>query len=187
MNWIHRRYCGSARWAGALEDKVVPWVLGATELGDDALELGPGPGLTTRLLAARARKLTAVESDVPAVRSLQAAWRGTHVDIVLGDGADMPFGDGRFSSATSFTMLHHVPSADLQDRLFGEVHRVLRPGAPFCGADSRSSLLFRAAHIHDTMVLVNPDELPSRLERAGFGDIRVESSTKMFKFSATRT
>ena len=50
-------------------------------------------------------------------------------------------------------MLHHVPSAELQDRLLREVHRVLRPGAPFAGSDSTPTPLFLLAHIRDTMVL----------------------------------
>src|ERR1039457_7044668 len=34
-----------------------------------------------------------------------------------------------------FTMLHHVPSAGMQDRLVSEVASVLRPGAIFAGTD----------------------------------------------------
>jgi ubiquinone/menaquinone biosynthesis C-methylase UbiE len=48
----------------------------------------------------------------------------------------MPFDDESFSGAACFTMLHHVPSPEAQDRLFAEVGRVLRPGAPFAGTDS---------------------------------------------------
>ena len=56
------------------------------------------------------------------------------------------FPDGRFSAALSFTMLHHVPSAELQDRLFAEVARVLQPGGFLAGVDSLDSEDFRALH-----------------------------------------
>lgn len=50
MNKFHRRYCRSALWARRLERSLLPWVLGETDLGDDVLEIGPGPGVTTDLL-----------------------------------------------------------------------------------------------------------------------------------------
>ena len=53
---------------------------------------------------------------------------GTNVTVVAGDATSMPFPDGSFSGAVCFTMLHHVPSAELQDRLLTETYRVLRPG-----------------------------------------------------------
>ncbi len=45
----------------------------------------------------------------------------------------MPFPADSFSGAVCFTMLHQVPSPALQDKLLAEVHRVLKPGAVFCG------------------------------------------------------
>ena len=36
----------------------------------------------------------------------------------------MPFDDRRFSGVVMFTMLHHVPTVELQDAMFGEVARV---------------------------------------------------------------
>jgi hypothetical protein len=71
-------------------------------------------------------------------------------------------------------MLHHVPTAALQDALFAETHRVLRPGATFAGSDSSGEgLRFRLLHLHDTMTPVDPATLASRLEAAGFHDVKV--------------
>jgi SAM-dependent methyltransferase len=67
-----------------------------------------------------------------------------------------------------FTMLHHVPSKALQDKLFTEVCRVLRPGGVFAGFDSQLSLRFRFLHLGDTMVVVDPKTFPDRLRAAGF-------------------
>ncbi len=83
-------------------------------------------------------------------------------------------------------MLHHVPSAELQDRLLAEVARVLRPGATFAGSDSRYSRVFGALHLFDTMILVDPERLPERLEKAGFKDVRVDVAERAFRFRALR-
>ena len=63
MNRYHRWYCGSARWRKALEKGVLPWALDGVDLGDDALEIGPGPGLTTDVLRTKIDKLTCLEID----------------------------------------------------------------------------------------------------------------------------
>jgi hypothetical protein len=38
---------------------VIPWALDGLDPGEDVLELGPGPGLTTDVLRERAARLTA--------------------------------------------------------------------------------------------------------------------------------
>jgi SAM-dependent methyltransferase len=98
----------------------------------------------------------------------------------------MPFPDDRFSAAVCFTMLHHVPSREQQDRLFAEALRVLRPGAVFAGSDSQLSLRFRLYHVFDTMVVVDPATLPDRLEAAGFTDIAVHPVPGSLRFHARK-
>src|ERR1700678_2324893 len=63
MNEEHLRICSSAEWAEYVERDLLPWALGDRNLGDDVLEVGPGPGLTTDVLRQRVTKLTAVEVD----------------------------------------------------------------------------------------------------------------------------
>ena len=63
MNRYHRRYCASKGWAKALEKSLLPWAFDGIDLGDDALEIGPGPGLTTDLIRQRVDKLTCLEID----------------------------------------------------------------------------------------------------------------------------
>ena len=60
---------------------------------------------------------------------------GDRARIITGDGTDTGMPADEFSSVVSFTMLHHVPTAALQDRLFAEAFRVLRPGGVFAGSD----------------------------------------------------
>src|SRR5439155_5425701 len=145
-------YCRSERWAGKARGQLVPWVLGRADLGPDPLEIGPGPGITTDIIRDRTSRLTALEIDRWAVDALRERFAGGGVAVVQGDATRMPFKDDRFSSAICLTMLHHVPSVQLQDLLLTEVARVLRPGGMFVGSDSTMSPRFRLVHLLDTCV-----------------------------------
>jgi SAM-dependent methyltransferase len=185
MNRLHRWYCRSDAWAAAVRDEL-PRVLRGVELGDEVLEVGPGPGLTTDLLRTRVPCLTAIEIDPRLAESLRQRTLGQGVEVVTADATAMPFQAARFSAVVSFTMLHHLPSPQSQDRLLAEVCRVLRPGGVFAGSDSTASFLFRLAHLGDTMVLIDPDHFASRLRAAGFTDTRVRRGHRAFAFRATR-
>ena len=186
MNSFHRWFCRTNFWKKALKDEILPWALRDIDLGDDLLEVGPGPGVTTDLLRARFGRLTSTEIDPLLAHSLKQRMRGTNVAVVEGDGTAMPFEDGSFSGVVSFTMLHHVPSPALQDRLLAEVCRVLKPGGVFAGTDSVYSLGFRLIHLGDTMVVVDPDTFGARLEAAGFTQVSVEKARRAFRFVARR-
>jgi ubiquinone/menaquinone biosynthesis C-methylase UbiE len=185
MNRIHRVFCNSARWGAAVETRLLPWALDGVPLGSDVLEIGPGFGATTRVLAGKAGRLTAIEVDATSAGLLRDKFQ-ERVRILTGDAANMPIPDASYDAVVCFTMLHHVPSPAAQDRLFGEAWRVLRPGGVFAGSDSRSSFRFRLLHIGDTMVAVDPEELPSRLTAAGFDTPAVSLGAGSFRFRATR-
>ncbi|MCE3550896.1 class I SAM-dependent methyltransferase [Pseudonocardia sp. RS11V-5] len=184
MDAVHRRLCRSAGWAERMHGQVMPWALDGVDLTGDVLEIGPGYGVTTRWLAERAGGLTAVEVDPALAADLRRDLAG-RVEIRTGDGADLPFPTGSVDVVVCFTMLHHVPSADRQDRLFAEAARVLRPGGTFAGSDSRVSLRFRLLHVRDTMVPVDPATLPERLRAAGFADAETSLGARSFRFRAT--
>ena len=155
MNLFHRWYCRSDRWARAMR-QYLPLMLEHVDLGGDVLEIGPGPGVTTDWLRTRVAHLTAVEIDHALAESLRRRMEGTNVAVIEGDATAMQFADATFDSALSFTMLHHVPSPELQDKLLAETSRVLRPGAVFLGSDSTPSLSWNLAHLFDTRVPVDP-------------------------------
>lgn len=185
MNLIHRKYCSSTTWADRVERELLPWALRGVDLGEDVLEIGPGFGATTRVLARTVPELTVLEIDPASAQGLRAEF-GARVRDVEGDGGAMPFPDGRFSAVVCFTMLHHVPSTARQDALFGEAARVLRRGGVFAGSDSRLSLRFRLLHVRDTMVVVDPATLPDRLTAAGLGDAEVRLSDRSMRFRARK-
>ena len=176
MNEGHLQICASPEWKAALKDEILPFALGDTDLGDDVLEVGSGPGMTTDLLMADVPKLTCCELDEDLASQLAARLAGTNVEVVNADATDMPFEDGRFSGAVSFNMLHHVPTADLQDRLLVEVGRVLQPGASFVACDGLPSSDLEAFHEGDTYNPIALDDVGPRLEAAGFQDVEVRSN-----------
>jgi SAM-dependent methyltransferase len=183
VNRYHQWRCRSGSWAAFLADSVLPGALAGVDLGPQVLELGPGYGASTRLLAGRAPWLTVVESDPALARRLHAEL-GHLATVVHGDACDLPFAATTFSAVTCFTMLHHLPGAPAQDRLFAEAARVLRPGGVFAGTDSQPSLRWRLAHLGDICTPVDPRTLPQRLARAGFGQVRVSAGPRTAQFSA---
>lgn len=185
MNAEHLRLCASPEWARFVEDELLPWVLGRHSLGDDVLEVGPGPGRTTDVLRHLALRLTVVEVDDQLAHALAARLAGTNVEVVHADATTLPFPAGRFSTAICLTMLHHVPSAELQDRVLAELSRVLRPGGVLLGTDGTDTPARRDLHADDVFVPVDPRTLAARLAAAGFADVDVESTGDRFRFRAT--
>ena len=184
MNEEHLRLCASAEWAALVRDDLLPWVLGDDELGDDVLEIGAGPGLVTDLLVERTRHVTAVEIDAQLADGLRARLAGRSVEVVTADATALPLPDGRYSAAACFTMLHHVPTRDLQDRALAELARVLRPGGLLLGTDGQDTPARRALHVGDVFVPVDPAGLADRLRSAGFADPVVDSDGDRFRFRA---
>jgi ubiquinone/menaquinone biosynthesis C-methylase UbiE len=185
MNFLHHWLCRSGRWRKTVEQRM-GWALQGHDLGPTVLELGPGPGLTTDLLRWSVPHLTTLEIDPGLAESLRFRLRGSNVEVITGDATAMPFLDEEFSAGVSFTMLHHVPSRDLQDRMLHEVWRVLKPGGVFLGSDSLDGRLMRLIHIGDTLVPVDPVTLGARLAAAGFEGVIVEKNSEAFRFYARR-
>jgi ubiquinone/menaquinone biosynthesis C-methylase UbiE len=176
MNAEHLELCSSEGWRDLLRDFIVPYALGDAQLGDDMLEVGPGPGMTTDLLRTTVPHLTAIELDNELAAALTTRLAGTNVTVVQGDATHMPFEDDRFTGAVSFTMLHHVPTAALQDELFAEVARVLQAGAVFVASDSVASAELAALHHDDIYNPVDPTAVGARLAAAGFREVDVQSN-----------
>jgi ubiquinone/menaquinone biosynthesis C-methylase UbiE len=194
MNERHLQLCASAEWAQTVREEILPWVVGARRLGDDVLEVGPGPGLVTDELRSQVQRLTAVEVDPQLAQALAARLQSaTNVEVVHADGAALPFPNDRFSGATCFTMLHHVPSPEHQDRLLAELKRVIKPQGLLVGIDSLDRPEWRDLHAGDTCVPVDPSTFKARLEQAGFVDVEVEldkaepAQARRFRFSARAT
>ena len=186
MNRTHIEFLSSPRWAEMLEADLLPWVVSVGNLGDDVLEIGPGPGLTTDLLRQRAGHVTAVEVDPGLAGQLTDRLAGTNVTVIEGDATDTELPSNRFSAATCFSVLHHMPTPRDQDRLFAEVRRLLRPGGVFVGVDSRDLQPIRDGHVDDTFNPVPPDTLPRRQQAAGLAEVQLDEDEYQIRFVARK-
>jgi SAM-dependent methyltransferase len=175
MNRGHMEFCTSPVWQEMLEEQILPPVLRDLDLGDDMIEIGPGPGFTTDVLRARAGHVTAVELDERLANPLAERMADTNVDVVCRDATDTGLPSDRFSAAASFNMLHHVPTAELQDAIFAELARVLRPGGLLVAADAVYNETTEAFHDDDIYNPIDPAGLAARLGIAGFDDIDVDT------------
>lgn len=79
------------------------------------------------MLRSQVARLTCVEVDAGLAAAFRRRTLGNHVTVLSENATAMSLPDGEFDSAVCFTMLHHVPSPALPDRLLAEVARVLRP------------------------------------------------------------
>jgi SAM-dependent methyltransferase len=78
-----------------------------------------------------------------------------------------------FDSVGSFTMLHHVPTLALQNKILAEAFRVLRPGGVLVCSDSLASNDLHHFHEGDTYNPVEPTSVLGRLQTLGFEKITV--------------
>lgn len=186
MNEEHLKRCSSAEWDEAVRKWIIPWVLDGIDLGDDVLEVGPGPGLTTDVLRTLVPRLTAVEVHPELAASLAERLAGTNVEVLCADATRTDLAADRFSGAVCLTMLHHVPSVERQDALLSEVYRLLRPGGVLAGEDSLDSPELRALHHDDTYVPVDPQHLAKRLAAAGFVAVEVITNDYAVRFHAIK-
>lgn len=174
MNENHAKLCPSPEWAAWLHEEILPTLTAGVDLGAEMLEVGPGPGAATDWLRHKVKRLVALERDEEAAAKLTdrfAEADGPGVEVMTGDATAMRFADGSFDSAAMFTMLHHVPSAALQNRLLAEVLRVLRPGGVLIGSDSLGSNDLHHFHAGDDYNPVEPAAFLTRLQTIGFGEI----------------
>jgi SAM-dependent methyltransferase len=187
MNRLHRWYCKSDHWRRTVENQVLPWALDGIDLGESVLEVGPGPGVTTDWLRQHVDRMECLEIDPALAEALRYRFQASGVRVQCGDATAMPYDRCSFTSVICFTMLHHIPTLELQDCFFREAYRVLRPGGIFAGVDSLPSILMSIFHVRDTLTLVAPDTIAQRLASAGFIDVYVDVTAERFRFSAKRS
>lgn len=173
MNENHARVCAGPEWAQHLHSDVLPTVTAGVALGDELLELGPGPGAATDWLRGRVRRVVAVERDKSAAAALAERFGDTNVVVVHGDATALAFDDASFDSAATFTMLHHIPTRVLQTRLLAEALRVLRPAGALIGYDSLHSDQLHHFHEGDTYNPIDPPALLTILLALGFCDVTI--------------
>jgi SAM-dependent methyltransferase len=202
MNAFENWFCASPVWRYVTRRKLLPWLLQGSNLGEHLLELGAGPGAATPELRQRAARVTSLDYDHKFAAALGAHENGaadksrlqpgngvsSNVCCVLqGDASFLPFASGTFTSAIAILMLHHLRSAELQDRAFAEIFRVLRPGGVFLAFEIQDGWLHRVGHTRSTFVPVAPASAFVRLEAAGFSRVMVDFRRGGFRIKALRS
>ncbi|MHA1537352.1 MAG: class I SAM-dependent methyltransferase [Alphaproteobacteria bacterium] len=149
------------------------------------LDIGCGIGGTARYIAERyGCRVTGIDLtpdyiEVARALTIRTGLAGK-VEYHLASALDMPFGEASFDAAISI----HV-AMNIHDRagLYGEIARVLKPGARLCVYDvmSRSGeeIVFPVpwAEGAETSYLTTPDEMRILLGEAGFEIVEVEDRT----------
>ena len=185
MNTLENWYCSTSFWRWVTRARLLPWLLGRSDLGERLLEIGAGAGAATAELRKRVPRVTSLEYDHALIERL-AQSNGAGAGVVRGDAAALPFADRTFSSAIAVLVLHHLRSSELQDRTFAEVHRVLQPGGRLFAFEISDGWFNRFVHTKSTFVPVQPDALPARLTVAGFTRVSLDPRPGGFRFTASR-
>ena len=102
----------------------------AVRMDDHVVDLGCGIGRLTRVLAARAGHVTALDVSPAMLSRAQELNPGlANVTWLLGDGESLEgIPDGTVDAVVSHVVLQHIPSAKVQLGYVAEMGRVLRPG-----------------------------------------------------------
>lgn len=108
---------------------LLPFLPALRALGPRVLEVGCGPGLDAATLSRH--RFEVVGFDRAREPLLRARGRAAGATLLQADAAiPLPFRDGAFDASVASLSLHYLPWAATR-RAFGEVARVLRPGAAF--------------------------------------------------------
>ncbi len=88
-------------------------------------EICCGAGEAFNLFGFRIDRGIGVDVSGAMLERARAAHPGRHRLFVQGDAVRLPLADGQFDAVFMLGGIHHV---NARDRLFGELHRILRPG-----------------------------------------------------------
>jgi SAM-dependent methyltransferase len=135
----HRRYWSAYDWGGLgeewtaspewkhglIEDVLARWITH----GGVVLEIGPGAGRWSEILASRASRLVLADVSERPLELCRERFNGdTRIEYVLCTGSDLPgVEDGSIEAVWSFDVFVHVAPGD-QAAYLGEIARVLAPG-----------------------------------------------------------
>ncbi len=109
--------------------------------GMHVLDIGTGPGTIPLEMGRRLPGIRAVGLDVSTSMLAKAAknsrCRFPRLDLVAGDGEELPFHDNTFDVVTSFFAVHHM---ERPDKLLVEVDRVLKTDGVLLMIDFRRDM-----------------------------------------------
>lgn len=104
--------------------------------GRRVLDVACGTGYWTRLIAARALAVTALDITPATLSIARSRCDGVPVEFVQADAFQLPFAAGSFDAAFASFWISHVRKSRLVPFL-SDLHRCLRPGATVVLLDNR--------------------------------------------------
>lgn len=155
--------------------------------GMEILEVGCGTGAITRMLAQGpgVRKVIGIDPSAIFIEKARSLNPHAHVELLVGDGRELPFSDHSFDTVVFHTVLGHVPSPEL---FIQEAKRVLKKGGQLVIFDgdyaSRSVAIGEQDPLQACVEIMkkynchNPwlvRQLPAMLSSQGFVSIQTES------------
>jgi SAM-dependent methyltransferase len=154
--------------------------LGGVQPGHVLLDVGCGHGLQTRLLARRAKRAVGVDLSGNAIgraKANQTIGRDAdRCEFIATTIENAGFAENSFDRIFSVCVLEHIPD---DESVLRECHRVLKPGGKLVfSIDSLGTITdedLKAMHMKKFFVCryYQPEDIRSKLERAGFVDIRI--------------
>jgi SAM-dependent methyltransferase len=187
MNAFERLFCASSFWRHITERQLLPWILSGVPLGDHLLEIGAGYGAATPPLQLRVARVTSLEYELNFILKGKSQNQArTSQTTVCGDATQLPFANQTFTAVLAVLVLRHIKSAQLQDEVFAECLRVLRPGGIFLAFDIPDGLFHRVAHIRSTFTPINPATISKRLVSAGFSSPQIQNDKGAFRVTTNR-
>jgi SAM-dependent methyltransferase len=161
-----------------------PTAIAGLEEGESVLDLGSGGGLDCFLAASKVGPAGKIVGLDMSADMLQLARRNAgsigaeNVRFRLGEMEDMPFDDASFDVIISNCVINLSPD---KDAVFGEAHRVLKPGGRLRASDivwareptekERSDIVSWTACVAGALTEA---DYVAKLRAAGFDGIRVE-------------
>ncbi|MFN0093463.1 MAG: methyltransferase domain-containing protein [Dehalococcoidia bacterium] len=139
----HGRAAKAEKAIAVMRDFAASPAGGARELsGLSLLDIGSSTGYLASQYARAFGHVTGVDIDEPAVLHAQATHRAPNLTFAAGDSMKLEYPDASFDAVTCTHIYEHVPD---QERLMGEILRVLKPGG-FCYFAAGNRLGLMEAH-----------------------------------------
>jgi ubiquinone/menaquinone biosynthesis C-methylase UbiE len=132
-------YDRTSRWPiFKLERQIVAHRLAKLKPQGRLVDIGCGPGYLAAEISRRypALGVIGLDNNHEMINIARRNWPSGkyELELVEGDAGQLPFADNSLDFAVSSLSLHHWKQAD---RVFAEIHRVLKPGGQFLVLDLR--------------------------------------------------